>query len=54
MMFTSMKPFVAKVHPDLANEEAYAKFIEETGEECKKYKTHFIFTRCYGQKPIVE
>ncbi|KAI7851535.1 S-adenosyl-L-methionine-dependent methyltransferase [Circinella umbellata] len=52
IMFTSMKPFVSKVHPDLANEEAYAKFVEETGEECKNYKTHFIFTRCYGQKPV--
>ncbi|KAI9254606.1 S-adenosyl-L-methionine-dependent methyltransferase [Phascolomyces articulosus] len=51
MMFTALKPIVAKTHPELASEEAYAKFMEETGEECKEYKTHLIFSRCYGQKP---
>ena len=51
MLYTAMRPIIGKKHPELANEEAYEQFLKEAGEECKEYKTAFIWVRCCGQKP---
>ncbi|KAI7851534.1 S-adenosyl-L-methionine-dependent methyltransferase [Circinella umbellata] len=50
MLYTAMCPVVSKKHPELASEKAYRQFLNEAGEECKEYKTAFIWVRCYGQK----
>ncbi|KAI7882019.1 S-adenosyl-L-methionine-dependent methyltransferase [Lichtheimia hyalospora FSU 10163] len=49
--YHSARPIWAKIHPDIAAPGNFEKYIEETGEECKRYQTCVPFTRAYAQKP---
>ncbi|KAI9254607.1 S-adenosyl-L-methionine-dependent methyltransferase [Phascolomyces articulosus] len=53
MLYTAMRPIIGKAYPEYASEEAYEQFMEDAGEECKEYKSAFIWVRSYGQKPEV-
>ncbi|KAI8143713.1 S-adenosyl-L-methionine-dependent methyltransferase [Fennellomyces sp. T-0311] len=46
-----LKPFVVKQYPELDDDDAYRKFVDDAGKECEEYGNLIIFHRAYGQKP---
>ncbi|KAL1934679.1 hypothetical protein VTP01DRAFT_6861 [Rhizomucor pusillus] len=49
--FHNMQPYLSQINAAFKDDDYFAKFLKDIGDECREHKTTLRMYRVYGQKP---